>query len=82
MLNIYMEAIPPKEKNYNEYLRYLCQSLHPDTPDLPYLVSMWSYVLLNNGLTEKQAKTIHRYMGAVDQHLDNLNNGGKNGKRK
>lgn len=52
----------PKEDTYSEWLRFICQTADDDDPSLPFMVSLWSYCLKNNGLTDKQIKAFQPYL--------------------
>lgn len=53
---------PPRSNNWNELLRFYCQTSHCDDPSLDFMASMWSYSIANEVLTGKQAKMAEKYI--------------------
>jgi hypothetical protein len=57
-----VKVSPPNDNSWNEALRFYCQTCEYDNPALPFMVSMWSYSISNDGLTGKQAKAAEVYI--------------------
>ena len=52
----------PKNNYYSEILRFLVQKSPPDSPDLNFLVSLWSFAISRDGLTDKQEECFIPYI--------------------
>jgi len=55
------KVTPPRDRTYLEVFRYIIQTCDADEPNMDYIVSLWSYSLANDGLTDAQIKTIRPY---------------------
>lgn len=52
----------PEDCSWKEFLRFYCQTCDYDDPSLPFMASMWSYAIANDGLTGKQAESAFGYI--------------------
>ena len=55
-------TIPPRSKLLAECLRYVVQSMDADDPNMDFIVSMWSYLIANGELTERQLDKVRPYI--------------------
>lgn len=52
----------PMNNSYEEQLRFCVQTMECDDPNLKFMVGMWSYCIANDGLTEKQEKSVKDHL--------------------
>jgi len=63
MQKVTKEIHPPQNNSYTELLRFYCQTSDIDDPSLPFMASMWSYSIANDGgLTGRQQKAADVYI--------------------
>lgn len=63
-------VVYPRAHTWQEILRFIAQTMNPDDPYLDFVVSLWSYSIKNNGLTDKQAASIEKF---AHSYIDNFN---------